>query len=285
MNANQPNIKPLEPVSFDDLQPEAPEAPVKPEHGIPGVEPLEADLPVPEGGSLKDRIIAQAKQEEAQVAAVEAAKEEVTLEQPIEVPVQPATPEVVPAAPVEPPAAAVPEPAPKVEPPVVPETKPAALPDLPPVPEAPVAAEAKPEVAVEAQPTETEQPKPSKPQAQDQPAMPPPAATPVQAQPEKTETRMQIESILQEGLAPMFLQMNPQERLAFAQAANETASKLEVLVTQFKASAKEVLRLIKAWLKKIPQVNKYFLEQSSKIKTDEILLVQAQKRKESRLLH
>lgn len=273
MNVNQPNIKPLEPVSFDDLQPEVPaveeKVEEKPERGIPGIEPSEADLPVPEGGSLKDRIIAQAKQEEAQVAAVEAAKEEVTLEQPAAAPVQPAVPEVVP----EPPAA--PEPQATPEPPPVPEPKPAALPELPPVPE----------VSAEAQPTETEQPKPSKAKAQDQPTTPPPAAAPGQAQPEKTETRKQIESILQEGLAPMFLQMNPQERVAFAQAANETASKLEVLVTQFKASAKEVLRLIKAWLKKIPQVNKYFLEQSSKIKTDEILLVQAQKKKESRLLH
>lgn len=252
MNANQPNIKPLEPVSFDDLEPEVLEVP--------------AELPTPEGGSLKDRIMAQAKKEEAEVAAVEAAKEQVRVDKPVVAPVQPVAPVELPA----------PEPPAAPEPPVAPVPEaPAPVPELPPVPE----------ITAETAPTETEQPKSSTPQAQDQPATPPPAAAPVQVNAEKTETRKQIESILQEGLAPMFLQMNTQERLAFTQAANETASKLELLVTQFKATAKEVLRLIRAWLTKIPKVNKYFLEQASKIKTDEILLIQTQKKKESRLLH
>jgi hypothetical protein len=35
--------------------------------------------------------------------------------------------------------------------------------------------------------------------------------------------------------------------------------------------AKEVLKLIVIWLRFIPHVNKYFLEQESKIKTDKIL--------------
>lgn len=253
MSTDQPTIKPHEAVSFDDLQPESPAVttPIPPsaepsERGIPGLTPDEGELPVAEGGSLKEKIIAQAKQEEAEAAAITAAKDQVTLAQ--ESPASEAAPAEKPVIPVE------------------------TLPI--------------PEITKETVPAEPEQPTPSKKaQTQAQPSQVPAAAAPVQAQPEKTETRKQIESILQEGLGPVFLQMDQKERMAFTQAANETASKLEVLVTQFKASAKEVLRLIKVWLAKIPRVNKYFLEQASKIKTDEILQVQAQKKKESRLLH
>lgn len=274
MNANQPNIKPTEPVSFDDLQPEPTPATGKPEPSLsnlePGLEPADAaDLPVPEGGSLTDRIIAQVKKEEVGAATVDVPKQEVKPDQPAVTPV-PVMPEVPP------PAQPI-----MSEHPAVPE-KPAVA-ETPAV-EPPPPAENLPEKTTEAAPTETEQPQPSKAQVLAQPVTPPPAA-PVQTQAEKTETRKQIESILQEGLAPIFLQMDPKERLAFTASANETASKLEILVTQFTASAKEVLRLIKTWLSKIPRVNKYFLEQASKIKTDEILLIQTQKKKESRLLH
>lgn len=269
MNANQPSIKPAEPVSFDDLQPVPMPVTVKPESGLPSVAQADAvDLPVPEGGSLTDRIIAQVKKEEADAATLDVAIQEVKPDQPAETSV-PVMPEVTPAQPVisEPPA--VPEKLAVAETPAV---------ELPPPPEN------IPEKTAETAPTETEQPQLSKAQVPAQPVTPTPAA-PVQTQPEKTETRKQIESILQEGLAPIFLQMDPKERLAFTASANEAASKLEILVTQFTASAKEVLRLIKAWLSKIPRVNKYFLEQASKIKTDEILLIQTQKKKESRLLH
>jgi hypothetical protein len=173
-----------------------------------------------------------------------------------------------------------------------PDTKPVADVPLPPIPTAEVPAppaekvvEIKPEVQAELpaeQPAETPTPKKSATTTIAPAATPAVAPAPVA---EKTEVRRQIESILQGGLTDMYMQMQPAERAAFSKSANETASKLELLVSQFKANAREVLAIIRAWLTKIPRVNKYFLEQSSKIKTDEILEVQRQAKKRSRLIH
>lgn len=281
MTTDQPIKQPQEAVSFDDLQPEVLNVPEREAadavSGSPGIlgGPIDpSELPKPEGGSLKERIFAQAKKEEAEAAALQQAKDQASLKE--------ADPDqAVAQSEVEPQPGAQPEVQPQTT--AAPEVQPTApLPEPPPVPES--KPEITGEVAPETAPVESEGTKPSKPQSQTQTTTAPAAGAAAQAVVEKTETRKQIESILQEGLAPMFLHMDPKERQAFTAAANETASKLELLVTQFKASAREVLRLIKAWLSKIPKVNKYFLEQASKIKTDEILQVQAQKKKESRLL-
>lgn len=131
---------------------------------------------------------------------------------------------------------------------------------------------------------ETPAPVPKKPQPTPAPAQEPAAQVITPPVSTKSETRKEIESILQSGLAEMYVKMTPQEQQAFSAAANETASKLETLMDQFKASAREVLRLIKAWLSKIPRVNAFFLEQASKIKTDEIIHLQVERKKQSRLI-
>ena len=43
------------------------------------------------------------------------------------------------------------------------------------------------------------------------------------------------------------------------------------MVRGFRVKVKRVLELIYEWLKTIPGVNKFFLEQEAKIKTDEIM--------------
>ena len=51
----------------------------------------------------------------------------------------------------------------------------------------------------------------------------------------------------------------------------KTASQIEALLEKGKDVAKKILHLIRQWLHKIPGVNKFFLEQESKIKTDRIM--------------
>ena len=98
-------------------------------------------------------------------------------------------------------------------------------------------------------------------------AAPAPPAVPPAVDP----TVSSIEFILSEDLADHFRAMPPDVQARFRAKGDETVSKLAILVSRTVIKAKEVLNLIVAWLRLIPGVNKYFLEQESKIKTDKIL--------------
>ena len=80
-----------------------------------------------------------------------------------------------------------------------------------------------------------------------------------------------IELILSEDMTEQFKAMSPADQAKFKAKGEETVSKLAALMRKTAIKAKEVLKLIVIWLRLIPHVNKYFLEQESKIKTDKIL--------------
>lgn len=87
----------------------------------------------------------------------------------------------------------------------------------------------------------------------------------------KDEMTKQIEGILEDDLTDLFLEMTPGEQRAFKIQGEETASKIREIVASAKISSRKIIGLIKEWLKLIPGVNKFFLEQEAKIKTDNIL--------------
>ncbi|HDQ22414.1 MAG TPA: hypothetical protein ENN28_00375 [Candidatus Uhrbacteria bacterium] len=80
-----------------------------------------------------------------------------------------------------------------------------------------------------------------------------------------------IEDILEEDLEEIYFQMPPEKQAEFRQTGEETAGKIEALLHSTKIKIKKILDLIRDWLKIIPGVNKYFLDQEAKIKTDKIL--------------
>lgn len=96
-----------------------------------------------------------------------------------------------------------------------------------------------------------------------------PAATLPRIQ--KSEARKQIEHILSEDLADIFRSMDENQKQIFKQKGEDTARAIEVLVQTAKVTAKKIVQLIGEWLKLIPGVNKFFLEQETKIKTDKVL--------------
>ncbi len=108
---------------------------------------------------------------------------------------------------------------------------------------------------------------------------------PVQAQTspnrvkQKSMELVNIENILSEHLDELFLTMTPQEQMSFKQKGEETAIKINALLQETKIKVKEIINLIKEWLKIIPGVNKFFLEQEAKIKTDRLLNLREQKNK------
>ena len=85
-----------------------------------------------------------------------------------------------------------------------------------------------------------------------------------------------IEDILEEDLEQIYFQMPPNKQAEFTKAGEETASKINLLLQGVKIQVRKILDLIIRWLKIIPGINKYFLEQEAKIKTDELLKLRAE---------
>lgn len=80
-----------------------------------------------------------------------------------------------------------------------------------------------------------------------------------------------IDTILSEGLNDVFLKMNPAQQREFKKRGEETVKKINSLLDKTKVKAGKIIDLIKAWLKLIPGINRFFLEQEAKIKADKII--------------
>ncbi len=91
----------------------------------------------------------------------------------------------------------------------------------------------------------------------------------------------EIEDILEEDLKELYLAMPPQAQAEFRAKGEQTRSKIRELVRAARVNAKKIFQLIRDWLKMIPGVNRFFLEQEAKIKTDKILLVSEEEKKRS----
>lgn len=97
---------------------------------------------------------------------------------------------------------------------------------------------------------------------------------------EKSETIQEIESILSENLEPYYQNLPEAVKEQFKKKGEETAVKIEKIISQTKIAVKKILNLIVNWLKIIPGISRFFLEQESKIKTDKILKLAERKRKQ-----
>jgi hypothetical protein len=85
-----------------------------------------------------------------------------------------------------------------------------------------------------------------------------------------TPLQRQIEGVLAEGLEELYRALNPVEQEKFRKTGEVTAVKISLLLQKVKIKVSEILKLIRVWLSTIPGVNKYFIEQTSKIKADKI---------------
>ncbi len=94
-----------------------------------------------------------------------------------------------------------------------------------------------------------------------------------QAQDWQKQRAQAIDSILAEGLDEVFLNLKPEKQKEFKEKGEETVKKINILLGQTKVKVKKIINLIRAWLKIIPGVNKFFLEQESKIKADRIVKI------------
>ena len=93
---------------------------------------------------------------------------------------------------------------------------------------------------------------------------------------EQTQLK-QVESILSAGLDNIFLTMDSATQVRFKAKGEETTQKINTLINSGKIRLKKVIELIIEWLRIIPKVNAYFLEQEAKIKADAIMKMYGKK--------
>lgn len=89
----------------------------------------------------------------------------------------------------------------------------------------------------------------------------------------KSPTYKKIENIMEEGLEEVYLRMEPEQQKKFKEEGEKTVYKIEKLLAKAKVKIQEIIKLIREWLKLIPGVNNFFLEQEAKIKSDKILKI------------
>ena len=87
----------------------------------------------------------------------------------------------------------------------------------------------------------------------------------------QTESYKKIENILEEDLGEIFFKLTPLEQEEFKKKGEETASLIMDLLAKSKVQIKKIIEAIKDWLKLIPGINRFFLEQEAKIKADKIV--------------
>ncbi len=88
---------------------------------------------------------------------------------------------------------------------------------------------------------------------------------------QKQQRERQIEKILQDDLEEVYINLPPDKQKEFKAVGEQTANEINSLLERVKVKVKKIINLIKKWLSIIPGVNKFFLEQEAKIKTDEIM--------------
>ena len=84
-------------------------------------------------------------------------------------------------------------------------------------------------------------------------------------------TIAEIEQALSSDLEEVYFQMPPETQTVFKKKGEQTAREVKTLLEKTKVNVRKIAKLIMNWLKLIPGVNKFFLEQEAKIKTDEVL--------------
>lgn len=82
-----------------------------------------------------------------------------------------------------------------------------------------------------------------------------------------------IDAILAEGLNEVFLRLKPEEQKVFKAKGEEMVTKINALLNKAKVKVKKIIDLIKKWLRLLPGVNRFFLEQEAKIKADRIMKI------------
>ncbi len=95
----------------------------------------------------------------------------------------------------------------------------------------------------------------------------------------RDEVTVAIEKIMEEDLQDAYKELTPIQRQEFKIKGEETANEIRTLLKRTHVKVKSIFKLILEWLKMLPGINKFFLEQEAKIKTDKILAIKEHNKK------
>lgn len=87
----------------------------------------------------------------------------------------------------------------------------------------------------------------------------------------RDDLTVQVERIMEEGLQDAYRELTVVQQQEFKIKGEETALKIRELLRSTKVKIKRVIRLLIEWLRLLPGVNRFFLEQEAKIKADRIV--------------
>lgn len=91
-----------------------------------------------------------------------------------------------------------------------------------------------------------------------------------------------VENVLSEDLAETYKQLAPDTQQEFKKKGEQVARTVKQMITTGTFHAKKVLSLVLDWLRLIPHINRFFLEQEAKRKID-VLTHLAEKEKKNRV--
>ena len=80
-----------------------------------------------------------------------------------------------------------------------------------------------------------------------------------------------IERILEEDLSDIYFQLPEADKAKFRIKGEETAREISALLSATTIKLKKIIDAIRSWLKLIPGISQFFLEQEAKIKADRLL--------------
>lgn len=93
----------------------------------------------------------------------------------------------------------------------------------------------------------------------------------------KDEMTRQVEQIMEEGIADAYRELTVVQQQEFKIKGEETAWKIRELFKKSHLKVKEIFKLLVEWLRMLPGINKFFIEQEAKIKADKILSLKKHK--------
>ncbi len=97
-----------------------------------------------------------------------------------------------------------------------------------------------------------------------------PASSPAPTPRERDPLTKEVENILSENIAEIYKKLPENKKALFRQTGEHVAAQIAQMIKSGIMQIKKILKWIYQWLKIIPGVNEFFLEQEAKIKSDKM---------------
>lgn len=92
----------------------------------------------------------------------------------------------------------------------------------------------------------------------------------------RDDLTLRIEKIMATGFDDAFKELSPVEQQEFKIKGERAAMEIRQLLRATRVRAKKIFRVLIDWLKFLPGINRYYLIQEAKIKTDQIMTLKNQ---------